>query len=275
MQFHHQRLNSVGRDLYNGCWYRNVTYYPHFHRGYEIIMVLSGSITATVADKNYLVKEGEALFLTPYQNHSFQTKNASEIFITVFSGTHVGRFASTVSNRFPEDAQFTPSPETLSLVKKHLVHLPTDPSIDIMAGETPPVFALKACLYALCSDFSAVATWKDCAQDQELAYRILNYVEQNYTENISLSSLAESLSYEYHYLSRIFRESIRVRFCELVNQYRCERAGELISTTDLPLSTIALNCGFQSIRSFNRVFLRLTGRTPSQARARYRQVEQI
>ena len=45
-----------------------------------------------------------------------------------------------------------------------------------------------------------------------------------------------------------------------------ERAKELITETDAPLSVIAMNCGFQSIRSFNRVFAEMTGAVPSDLR---------
>ena len=138
---------------------------------------------------------------------------------------------------------------------KNAVHLPS-----------PPLFALKACLYGICAEFEAVAVWQKKEQNKALIFRIISYVEENYTENITLQTLAEALSYEYHYLSRVLRENLHIRFRTLVNQYRCEKAKELISTCDLPLSEIAMNCGFQSLRSFNRVFLELTGDTPSHVR---------
>ena len=95
---------------------------------------------------------------------------------------------------------------------------------------------------------------------------MISYVEENFAEDITLKRVSEALSYEYHYLSRVLRTSLHMRFCTLVNQYRCERAKELITQTDKPLSEIAMNCGFQSIRSFNRAFLDIVGCTPSSIR---------
>ena len=80
------------------------------------------------------------------------------------------------------------------------------------------------------------------------------------------NGLADALSYEYHYLSRVFHESLHIRFRTLVNQYRCDRAKMLITSTDTTLSEIAMSCGFGSIRSFNRIFLEMTGVTPSELR---------
>ena len=93
-------------------------------------------------------------------------------------------------------------------------------------------------------------------------------MEENYTDPITLHTLADTLSYEYHYLSRVLRENLHIRFRTLVNQYRCERAKEMITESDLSLSDVAMNCGFQSIRSFNRVFLEITGITPSAMRGK-------
>ena len=103
-------------------------------------------------------------------------------------------------------------------------------------------------------------------EERALVFRILTYIEEHYTEDITLPEMAEALSYEYHYLSRVLREDLHIGFRSLINQRRCERARELISDGDQPLSTIAMLCGFRSLRTFNRAFLAETGITPSAMR---------
>ena len=75
--------------------------------------------------------------------------------------------------------------------------------------------------------------------------------------------MASDLGYDYRYLSRVFNETMGVGFKTFVNQYRCDMVKSLISDTTLSLSEIALSSGFQSIRSFNRVFRQITGTSPS------------
>lgn len=60
----------------------------------------------------------------------------------------------------------------------------------------------------------------------------------------------------------VYDEVFGISFKTLVNQYRCERASVLISSTHEKMSDIALQCGFQNIRSFNRIFKLLMRRTP-------------
>ena len=54
-----------------------------------------------------------------------------------------------------------------------------------------------------------------------------------------------------------------MHFSRYVNLYRVERATNLLMNTDMSITEIALSSGFQSIRSFNRVYLELTGLSPS------------
>ena len=149
---------------------------------------------------------------------------------------------------------------------RHVVRAPEDQTRTNWGTPKPSLYYLKACLYAVCADFDAGTQWREKTQDHDLVFRILDYIEQNYTEDITLAILADALCYEYHYLSRIFHETLHIRFRTLVNQYRCEHAKMLITSSDTPLSEIAMQCGFGSIRSFNRIFLEMTGMTPGMLR---------
>ena len=264
--YSHQFCNSVGDDLYNGYWYRGACWDVHFHRSYEFVWVIAGALRATVSDKVYLLQEGDGLFILPYQLHSYTADPDTEFFAAVFAAGYVGKFVSSTQGKEPESAFFHLSPALQSYLQAQMVPLPKQPAKASLHLPRPATFALKACLYAICAEFQEVAVWQRKDQNQALIFRIIMYVEENYTEDITLHTVAEALSYEYHYLSRVLRESLHLRFRTLVNQYRCERAKELITETDLPLSEIAMNCGFQSIRSFNRAFLEITGSTPSSLR---------
>ncbi|MBQ9098615.1 MAG: helix-turn-helix domain-containing protein [Clostridia bacterium] len=264
--FSHQFVNSIGNDLYNGYWYRDACWKLHFHRSYEFVWVMSGTLQATVADKVYLLHAGDALFILPYQLHSYTTLESCEFFVAVFAAGHIGKFVSTTSGKEPAEAHFRLSTALQGYLRATMALRPVAPDHKSVRQPDPPLFALKACLYAVCSEFNAVALWQKKEQNNALIFRIIAYVEQNYAEDITLYTLADALSYEYHYLSRVLRENLHIRFRTLVNQYRCERAKELITETDLSLSEIAMNCGFQSIRSFNRAFLEIAGATPTALR---------
>lgn len=264
--YSHQFCNSVGDDLYNGYLYRGTCWDLHFHRAYEFVWVTAGRLHATVSDKDYLLQEGEGLFILPYRMHSYTADPDTEFFVAVFAAGYVGKFVSATQGKEPTSARFRLSPALQVFLRAQMLTTDDQGEKPQRRMPKPAPFALKACLYAVCDAFFGTAEWQKKEQNQALIFRIISYVEENYTEDITLHTVAESLAYEYHYLSRVLRENLHIRFRTLVNQYRCERAKELITETDLPLSDIALACGFQNIRSFNRAFLEITGSTPSRIR---------
>lgn len=91
----------------------------------------------------------------------------------------------------------------------------------------------------------------------------MRYVEENYREDISMKQAARALGYSENYLSRAFHTAVGMNFRQYVNQYRVQLACRLIEQRRGSMTRIAMESGFQNIRSFNRAFMRATGRTPS------------
>lgn len=80
------------------------------------------------------------------------------------------------------------------------------------------------------------------------------------------ASLAKTMGIGDHLLSRIVNIEYKKSFSDLTNDYRVKDARKMLSQTDIPVTTISFDVGFNSIASFNRVFKRLTGKSPSQYR---------
>ena len=74
--------------------------------------------------------------------------------------------------------------------------------------------------------------------------------------------MSEKLRYEKHYLSRFIHENLNMNFKYIVNSNRVDKAKELLSDGNLTMRQIAEQSGFQSVRTFNRVFKEFTGVQP-------------
>lgn len=270
--FIHQVHNSIGDDIYNAYVYSDIEWLTHLHKGFELTMVLDGEIEAEAGGKRYRLGAGDCLLLTPYQLHSYKTPKHSTAFVVVFSGSYVETFARLTKGKEAENARIVPSEQTREIFIKGMLYgktMPQDllfPPEKLIPVDKPPLLVLKACLYAICAEFYAATEFADRPRDNTLIFEILAYVENHYTADISLYSMADTLGYDYRYLSRLFGKTFGISFKTLVNQYRCDHAKNLIFSTDDTLSEIAMNSGFQSIRSFNRVFRELTGEQPSELR---------
>jgi len=106
--------------------------------------------------------------------------------------------------------------------------------------------------------------------DAHLSARIINYVQQNYTGSLTLEQMARDLGYNYTYLSAYFNQRLHTGFQDFVNQYRVSHAAMLLQGSSIPVTQVAEQCGFGTIRSFNRVFLKSLGMSPSAFRKQNR-----
>ncbi len=260
--FFHQPHNSVGGDIYNAFYYRNINWNSHLHKSYEIAFVIEGKIKLTSDKQEHTVSAGESVILFPYQLHSYSSLGESLVFIVVFSGGYISSFDRLCSEKEAVSSVFTFSDTTFKYASKGLFTIePT--SADATEVPRPPLLTTKACLYALVSEFYQEVTFAEKKRNDSLIYEIISFVENNFTKDITLKSMAQEIGYDYRYLSRVFNETMKVGFKTFVNQYRCEMVKSLLNSSSLSLSEIALNSGFQSIRSFNRVFKQITGSAPS------------
>ena len=84
---------------------------------------------------------------------------------------------------------------------------------------------------------------------------------------LTINDLAASVKCNRHHLSRVLNESLHRSFYDYVNQYRIEEARQLLldpAKEDHKIASIAYDAGFNSLSTFNEVFKKMTGVTPSQ-----------
>jgi len=265
--FSHQITNSIGDDIYNAFVYRNTEWTTHLHKSFEFVYMLEGEMKAQVEEGEYTLRTGDCLMITPYELHAFATAEYSRCLVVVFAGGYVESFRRMIANREAECPLFRLSKGAQGYLGEMLPD-EGEKDKDTVELPKPDLLKLKAVLYALCADFMEQTRLRDRPRDNRLIFEILSYVENHFTQDISLYTLADALGYDYRYLSRLFNQTLKISFKTLVNQYRCDRAKALMASTDETLAEIALASGFQSIRSFNRVFRETTGVMPSQIRRR-------
>lgn len=248
----HQPTNSIGNQSYNAMFYDRSVWEPHFHKNFELVYVCKGSLICTADEKSCTLYENEfALFLSN-EIHSLTPMDDTKYWVGVFSGDFVHSFAKLTKNKSADSLKFTCEKSVLEFLKINLINY-----------KTPPVFILKSCLYAVCNEYLNQITLSKKDNKNFLQMQaIIDYVAENYKNKISLSDIAKKLGYNYHYLSKKFNKIFSMSFSDFLNLYRLETAIELLNETDLTVTEIAIESGFQSIRSFNELFKKHTGTTP-------------
>lgn len=93
--------------------------------------------------------------------------------------------------------------------------------------------------------------------------KILEYIQQNYQENLKLEDLVAEFNFNYHYLSAYFNQQMKEGFSEYLNRIRIEKACQMLENKDIPIAEISSKVGYSEQSYFCRVFKKITGKTPS------------
>lgn len=101
-----------------------------------------------------------------------------------------------------------------------------------------------------------------------LVMHVLDYVEKNYSSEISLEDCAERFNCSYTYLSRAFKQETGMRFVEYVNQCRLKKAKSLLIRNAFSMKEIVEKAGFRNYNYFFKVFKESEGITPSEFSAK-------
>ncbi|MDD6161086.1 MAG: helix-turn-helix domain-containing protein [Oscillospiraceae bacterium] len=99
--------------------------------------------------------------------------------------------------------------------------------------------------------------------------QIVSYIEQNYSEPISLEDLAREVYLSPTYLSRFFRKHMGENFRAYLNRVRLEHAYYDVLQSDLTLTAVSYNNGFPNLNTFNQLFQAQYGMPPSQYRQQH------
>ena len=100
--------------------------------------------------------------------------------------------------------------------------------------------------------------------------RALNYIEANYTADISLSMAAEYLNINPSYFGQLFKSETGQLFTNYINILRTKKAIKLMKSTNLKLTEIAEQIGYNNTTYFYKIFKRIVGKSPSEYKSEIR-----
>ena len=254
----HQSTDSVS-NTYHTIRYHNYRRCMHFHRGYEIIYVIQGKIELTTDECRMALSAGDFACILSNQPHQLYTIGESYIWICCFSTDFLPDFHKKVKNCTADSQRFFCDSQLLHFLEEQF--FPYEDPEGILLDR----YKLKGALYLLCGAYlSSVTLSKRDNSRFELMNAIFNYVEKNYNRKLRMQEVAEYLGYEYSYFSTLFRRAFDIPFTEFLNSYRCGAAVEMLRNTDENIAAIAEKSGFQSVRTFNYVFQKQMGMTPTE-----------
>lgn len=242
----------------------------HFHSELEILFVIDGNITATVNFQEYELNKENVLLINPNTPHSTKSSEDSIIYTLQLSTQFMNQVSPDKNILFDTqkiyfDIHANRIQNNLKQILRDLVFQHVKAPAKTKCIEKSLVYQLLDCLIENYEMDCREIDYKNCSSDERIHY-ILDYINRNYMDKISLADLAEKLYISPSALSRMFKKQTNTYFVDYINQLRAKHAAQKIIHSTENITKIAMDCGFSNLSLFNKVFRKVYTTSPSEYR---------
>lgn len=236
--------------------YRNLHNISHWHMEHELIACREGSAQVMLDDTMFNITQQQCIFCHSGCVHYISASPDSLLLVCLFNEKMYDPITSpfTLENPVFED-RYGILPK-LSEIRHELQNQPIffECRTEAMIGEIlVDVFRGEPLRKAQWQFSDVITRYK----------QLLNHIDLEY-EHITYRNAVQFMNMSDAYFSRYFKRQAGMTFSQYLNVVRIEKAVQLLdSDPTMKITDVMLRCGFNTIRSFNRVFREVTGFTPT------------
>ena len=252
----------------------------HWHEELELIVVSKGSAIITVAGEKYIVNKGDGFFINTGVLHGGCIYESTTCIFhsIVFHPRLVGGNTDSIFWR----KYVNPILKNISfkgLFLNNSIQWQKDLlcSIDeawflCMNEEEGYEFevrnVLSKIIYLMSKNLECIEsnTSTKKLRDSHRMKNMLQYIDEHYSDNITINEVAESASLSVSECLRCFHRNIGTTPIQYLKSFRIKKAAELLTNTDMKIVDVGIICGFQDMSYFAKTFRNIYGCTPSQYR---------
>ena len=261
-------------------WFANVPL--HWHAEFELNFMFSGCAEFICGDDRFISSGGDIIILPPNMLHAIYPHENSELIYDtiVFSLEMLGasendRSAAECLKPF-FSGSFAVTPQ---ITREHMYYGELKTTIENIfssaKGDTPWLdmlikSELMRFIWLLKESGDISETTRHASSLSDAIRPVIEYMNDNYNENITIEQLAAIVHMSKSYFMLRFKEAAGVGAIEYLSQLRIKKACELLSGSYKTAAQVAYDCGFRNISNFNRQFLKITGCTPKTYRSSHK-----
>lgn len=253
-----------------GVMYGNQPFIRHCHKEAEILYIRRGNLHVRMDGEEYTVKQDEFLIVPPFVSHSIESASDDcirEVILiepSVMGMPESGEYESILSAADILHSRSGYSALWEQKASERCIALLQEFIREYQEKKPGWQLALRASaagiLLVLLRD--APAAERRRSTGMEKLQEILEYIAEHYTGAIRLEDCAAAAGFNATYFSRYFSQAMGTPFQEYVKQLRIDKAKWLLRTSRMPVSEVAYCCGYNDVRTLNRLFRQVTGSAP-------------
>ncbi|MBQ4258721.1 MAG: helix-turn-helix domain-containing protein [Lachnospiraceae bacterium] len=236
---------------------KNLDFPAHVHDDIELVLVKKEGGTAYCDGKKYTLSENCFFQVFPNQVHHYSEFVQEEYNLLIIKPSELLKYNNDYTAGTPTHAvwQFTENGDD------NTVYLMDLAVREFMRDGYSPI--IEAYLTALFGKLLNRYEIEKSRISNDMVLQILQYCAAHYKEDISVGNVAEKLHISRNSISHLFSARLSVNFCDYINFLRLIDAVNMLKNKNHSISEISYLCGFPTIRTFNRAFLKRYGVSPS------------
>lgn len=258
----------------------------HHHDFVELAFVYEGNGTEIINGKPHLLQPGTVTFLLPHHIHQIQCSDPAspiQLYCCMFDismllgpqiDAEIGYLLLKTGEGLPS---YTDLPmEKTSEMKIICAQMLKEYNDNLPGKDSYLRSKLTEALLLFIRSHPNTETDRRKSKDAEARqknWEMIQYVHSNYAGRLTAESLAERFNVSVSSVHRTFKLSLGQSFWNYLLALRVRRATGLLVATDMTVQQICVEVGFESFRTFSRVFKELTDMTPSGFRLASRQTQ--
>lgn len=255
---------------------QNQNYAPHWHTALEVIIPLENDYHVTVNETHFHLLPDEILIIPPGEIHALhapETGFRNIYLIDISFLTKIRGFASIQSllSQFIYITQAS-HPKIHKSILNQFLEIADEYFRDNEYSE----ITVYSSLLKILAELGYYRTqgndlFVHCRIDKKKEYIqklniVLDFIDENYMEHICLQQIAAMAGFSKYHFSRLFTQYTGRSFCDYLNLRRIHAAEILLSDDNFTITETAMQSGFSSIATFNRVFKFFKNCSPSEYR---------
>lgn len=247
----------------------------HWHEEMEIILIKEGRGIVSVDLEKQVLTAPAAVFILPGQLHEIcqYKQERMEYENILFHPRLLQSYDNDIFDRQYLDPLLDGRLQMPAFLQGGDVGFSSlcEPLLGCEKTDSP--LMVKSYLFLLCSRlFDMYPEREGGAARREILERlkpVLIYVQEHYSEVITIADVAGQVDFSEAHFMRFFKETLGMSFVTYLKNYRLSRAEEMLRTTDVSVLEIALDNGFPNVSYFIREFKAKYGMTPLKYRSRW------
>ena len=244
---------------------------PHLHDSLELLYVTRGTLSVGVGQDMFPMEKGDLALVFPGLVHHYQIfeEHYGQQFVLIAAPELCGAYQELLTEKAPEVPVVRAEnvhPDVVYLLRAFRRDFKTNGGVEDTTATIIASAGIELIL-ARCLPFLTLYD-RNTAGTEDVVYRTVEYVSKHFRENLTLTGMAHDLGMSPYALSRVFSATFHQNFNKYVNGARLSYARSLLRHTDQSVLDVSENSGFESLRTFNRVFREAERVSPREDRKR-------